>query len=277
MGERRESVSRAAKQRIVRTPLEGPLRAVQLAGHRRRGRREPELARLHAEHEAILAAFARLVSPGSHCVDVGAHVGSMLSALCRLAPEGRHLAVEADPAKATWLRRRFPEVEVANVAVDESPGRVSFGRDPRRSGYSRVVAAHDVPAARSQGLDLVDVAAARLDDVVDGRRVDVVKIDVEGHELPCLRGATRLLANDRPRLVIEAGFVPGDPEDSDLPALHRHVTDAGYRWWTVLGFVEGARSLGLGAFLDTHRWPFEAWNFVALPEEDPLVRTAGAA
>lgn len=277
MGVPGEAVSRAAKQRIVRTPLERPLRAVQLARHRRKGVREPELARLHAEHEAILAAFDRLVTPGAHCADVGAHIGSMLSAMCRLSPEGRHLAVEADPAKAAWLRRRFPEVEVANVAVDEAPGRVTFGRDPRRSGYSRVVPPHELDAARAEGLDLVEVVAARLDDVADGRRIDVMKIDVEGHELPCLRGAADLLARDRPRLVLEAGFVPGDPADSDLPDLHRYVTEAGYRWWTVLGFVEGAAPLGLEAFLDTHRWPFEAWNFVALPEEDPLARSAAAA
>lgn len=34
-------------------------------------------------------------------------------------------------------------------------------------------------------------------------RIDLIKIDVEGHEIPVLRGARKLLAEDRPVVVIE--------------------------------------------------------------------------
>jgi FkbM family methyltransferase len=47
------------------------------------------------------------------------------------------------------------------------------------------------------------VAIARLDDVV-GDRVSVIKVDVEGMEPEVLRGATRVLWHDRPRVFAEA-------------------------------------------------------------------------
>jgi len=48
-----------------------------------------------------------------------------------------------------------------------------------------------------------DVQLVRLDDVIDGP-VDVIKMDVEGHELEVLRGAHRILEQHHPRVILEA-------------------------------------------------------------------------
>ena len=46
--------------------------------------------------------------------------------------------------------------------------------------------------------------AVPLDDVLGGLpRLDFIKMDVEGHEPPALRGLARLLARDRPGLLVE--------------------------------------------------------------------------
>jgi FkbM family methyltransferase len=42
-----------------------------------------------------------------------------------------------------------------------------------------------------------------LDEVIGPARVDLIKIDVEGHELRTLRGAMGVIARDKPVLVIE--------------------------------------------------------------------------
>jgi hypothetical protein len=43
----------------------------------------------------------------------------MVSLLMKLAPDGRHMAVEPTPEKARWLRKKFPEVEVRAEALDD--------------------------------------------------------------------------------------------------------------------------------------------------------------
>ena len=129
----------------------------------------------------------------------------------------------------------------------------------------------EIEGAVDQGLEVITVPAVRLDQVMADQPVDVVKVDVEGHELAALRGAPTLLGVTRPRLVVEAGWVDGDPWASDLADLYRLLVDEHrYRLWTVVDFVAGRRPLTLERFIDTHLWPFEAWNFVALPDGDVL-------
>jgi hypothetical protein len=80
------------------------------------------------------------------------------------------------------------------------------------------------------GPTLIDVDTWTLDDVLAGRRADVVKIDVEGAELEVLRGAAKTLAQG-PTVVIEHGARPMD-EHAEMFDL---LTDAGLRLFTIDG------------------------------------------
>lgn len=46
---------------------------------------------------------------------------------------------------------------------------------------------------------------ARLDDIlaIEGPRVSLIKIDVQGHELEALRGANAVILHHRPALILE--------------------------------------------------------------------------
>ena len=46
--------------------------------------------------------------------------------------------------------------------------------------------------------------------------VDFIKCDVEGGELPVLRGATQLLQRDHPDLLLEIGIIKAAPKVEDL-------------------------------------------------------------
>jgi hypothetical protein len=56
---------------------------------------------------------------------------------------------------------------------------------------------------------------------------DFLKIDVEGFEDAVLAGASRVLSQFRPRIVLEAN--PGDPSDRMTKILSTH----GYEFWLI--------------------------------------------
>lgn len=76
----------------------------------------------------------------------------------------------------------------------------------------------------------------RLDDMIDARDCDCIKIDVEGYECPVLRGATELIKRRRPVIFLEAHFsvlkeVSGDSNES----LFELINSLGYTPFTYQG------------------------------------------
>ena len=66
------------------------------------------------------------------------------------------------------------------------------------------LAAHNDPsraATSPQGEEEVKIVP--LDSVVSSRRITFIKIDVEGFELPVLRGASATIERDRPTILFE--------------------------------------------------------------------------
>src|SRR4051794_21084275 len=110
------------KASVIRTPFERPLNWVRRIRGRLEIRKHPEFRELFFESERIELALERLIGKTSNCIDVGCHLGSMLSTIMRLAPRGRHLAFEPVATKAALLRRKFPEVEIHEAALGETPG-----------------------------------------------------------------------------------------------------------------------------------------------------------
>ena len=82
-----------------------------------RERQAQFIARLGGEHnrdmELIMASVLRR---DSNCIDVGAHAGSMLQRMLRVAPQGRHIAIEPIPELAQRLRVKYPMVTVHEAA-----------------------------------------------------------------------------------------------------------------------------------------------------------------
>lgn len=146
---------------------------------------------------ASLADRARLA------VDIGAHLGEYTFFMRRHA--ARCVAFECNPVLVAHLRRRFgSSVDLRAEAVSDRAGETVL-RIPRSrgTGLGRATIETANPLADNDaGVDLTPVRTVRLDDAVD-RPVGLIKVDVEGHELSVLRGAERILARDRPNLILE--------------------------------------------------------------------------
>lgn len=155
----------------------------------------------------VQQALADHVRPGMTFYDLGANIGFFSLIAARLVgPRGRVFSFEADPEIATRLRdnlsrNQFGYAQVEQKAVWSESKTVSFLRiDPSTSpdrGLGHV-------SADSSASGSITVEAVSLDAFVTANpSPDFVKCDVEGAEIAVFDGATNLLANERPILLVE--------------------------------------------------------------------------
>jgi FkbM family methyltransferase len=173
--------------------------------------------------QLLVALLEDVLEPDSDCLDVGAHAGSVLRELVRIAPRGRHVAWEPLPAFAAVLRERFPGVEVREAALGDQPGEREFAHVVDDPGWSGFLAR---PTPTASAVEAIAVRAERLDDALpEGVRPAFVKIDVEGAEEQVLLGARETLRRFRPVVAFEHGRGSADHYGTTPAALHALLTE----------------------------------------------------
>jgi len=171
---------------------------------------------------------------GDTFVDVGAFIGLYTVAVgLRLRKSGRVVAFEPDSRNFSLLQEHIrlngleSQVELNQAAVSDRSGACHFLADG--SSEARLV-------STDRGSTAI-VNVVKLDDALRGRRVDILKIDVEGHEETVLRGAENVLGSPslKPRVIfieVHPFAWPSQRTGSDLLEL---LVAAGYRVQTIDG------------------------------------------
>lgn len=183
----------------------------------------------------LTRALVRHLAPGATFVDVGANIGYFtLLAAQRVGPTGRVIAVEPMPANWRLLEKSLAlnglnHVEVHRVAAMDLAGPVKMIAWQRRNSGSFHLL--NDPHWRRP---IYQVKGRPIDEVIAGRRVDVVKMDIEGAEGLALRGMRRTLESERPVLLVE--YSP--PSLSDLSKMSgseflRALEASGYAYQDV--------------------------------------------
>ncbi len=257
------------KHLLVGTPVEPMVRAGRGMVDWCRQMRRPELREICREEHRIRQAMRRLIRRDSNCIDVGAHIGSTLAFIRSLAPRGEHWGFEAIAEKAQWLRRKFPEVNIEQVALGDRAGQIAFHQNLSRPGFSGIGERHARKSSHggttSDTWKVVTVPMARLDDIIPARyRLDFLKVDVEGAEAAVFRGGRRLLQRCRPAVLFESS--PGNAKRGGVShgELFEVLHDCGYEVFLLKHYLHGDAPLDRRAFEAAHRYPFQAFNYLAL-------------
>ncbi len=165
------------------------------------------------------ALLQRCLRPGMVAVDVGANVGwHTLTMAERVGPRGHVYAVEPAEGNLEFLRKNVEANGFANVTVLAC---AAGAADQTRTFHLRSRGSLHGFYAHPLGdtVRTVEVEEKPLDDVIE-KKIDFVKMDVEGGEVEALRGMKRLLAT-RPQVLVEwnpgtlerAGYAPNDLPD----------------------------------------------------------------
>lgn len=167
--------------------------------------------------DMIAALYGSVLQPGDLAVDGGAHVGLHSIGMARcVRPDGRIIAVEALARLAGGMlaqqitKHGFGDtIIVENLALGAAPGEAVFHDVFEAPGYSGLRVRTDLPGTLSETVREVRVRVETLDALVarhgQGRPVRFIKLDLEGGEFDCLRGARAALERDRPIVVFEHG------------------------------------------------------------------------
>lgn len=141
--------------------------------------------------------------------DVGANVGGVSLNVTARCPNVQAVAIEASPRMAARLQRNVSRnralaerITVLPIALTESSGEIEFyeSAEPANSGVGRLAAAGNTEArpCRVAGWAGDDLIAERL-----APAPDIIKMDVEGFELPALSGLREHLTRRACDVVFE--------------------------------------------------------------------------
>ena len=161
---------------------------------------------LGTTERALLTWFEQNVRPGDTWLDVGAHYGYTALALAHLVgPRGRVFAFEPMVATAGHLARTRWLNDLTQLTVIPcglaAPESVELRRLPTVRGMVD-------STVDTRGLWTETFLVARLDSLwpsiaAGERRIDGIKVDVQGMEIETVEGMSTLLREFHPRLVIE--------------------------------------------------------------------------
>jgi FkbM family methyltransferase len=209
---------------------------------------------------ATLEAISRLVDPGDVAVDIGANIGQMTTLMSRcVGKSGRVFAFDPHPDVFRILSENVSrlkaggengEVLLHNVALSNQEGEafLDLGEGwATNNGLARLA------ENGKQGGKVLPVRIATLDRVVGPEtKVGFCKLDVEGHELKVLAGASTLLERKRIRDILfeDLGPYPSAVQEhlagmgftlfALVEKINRPILDENWRQPSFDGDLEGA-------------------------------------
>ncbi|GAC1424357.1 MAG: hypothetical protein NVSMB7_00300 [Chitinophagaceae bacterium] len=168
----------------------------------------------------------RLTEPGNFVLDIGANIG-FITGLCsyRSGPDGKVWAFEPNPVIINRLTRNIDNNKYPNTTL--YPFALS---DANKDGYLEFPdifsSNNGVAYVGNNGrhsAKALKIALRKLDDMIDPVTIiNVLKIDVEGHELSVFRGAEKLIDNKQITNIV---YEDHDPYPS---AIAKFLISKGY-------------------------------------------------
>ena len=229
-------------------------------------RKHPELHEIYLESSRSKLAMNRIIKNSMNCIDVGAHLGSVLNLINESSPNGKHIAIEPITYKCKWLKRKFPNVEIIEAAVSDTDGEVDFYLQSYYSSLSGLKL-HRY-GNFSEDFQIIKVNTVRLDDIVPSEKsIGFIKIDVEGGELAALRGAKSILKRDRPIILFECAKSSLKVHNVSQSEVYEFFQGYGYSLFLIKDWLEHNQPLDYERFLKSMEYPFQAFNFLAIPKE----------
>jgi len=198
-----------------------------------------KLRAISENDEPDLKVVKLLVGPGDCAVDIGANIGVYTRCLSESAGRsGQVYSVEPvdltfDVLRSNVRKLKLENVALINAAISDSDGTVTMEVPHYESGGENFYEARITTAGSGGNLRRLTVPKRSVDSLFAEmpRRISLVKCDVEGHELNCIRGAARVIEKWHPAWLIEIGQDPDTPGTSARQVFDELARSGYQAWW----------------------------------------------
>lgn len=178
----------------------------------------------------------RYVKKGDVAVDVGAHIGYWTLIMSQwVGPDGHVVAFEPETKNFQYLSKNVVYNNVKNTVI-ERKAVSNIESDVVKLYLTGGNSGHHSLFEIAETTSLQHVQQVSLDSYFKpGSRVDFVKIDTEGNEIPVLIGMLRVI-EDNPNITIMSEFSEENFEnaDYDLKDFYNMLREFGFDVWMIL-------------------------------------------
>jgi len=192
--------------------------------------------------------FLKTIRPGWTIVEIGANLGYFTNLFQILTgPNGKVHAFEPVPSTFHQLESAITKgrnnCTLHNLGTGNEAGKVIF-HVPLNDHGQATMSPHDCNSWKSRGIEEVTCSVIKLDEftpICSLKKIDFIKIDVEGAELPSLQGAEHILRKRKPILFIEGcktwmksyGYAPREIDEFLTSAGYTHIKVIGRKLETI--------------------------------------------
>lgn len=161
----------------------------------------------HSEFDAELLLLKFLVKPNSIFFDIGANKGEYAYYAEKLMDAKNIYLFEPEKKLNKQLKGIFKSCHVFDIALSDTKGTHQFKIPVINGVIDNCLSSLEVNNKEDNETEAIiyEVKTDTLDNFTKEKNVfpDLIKIDVEGHELSVLKGAENYIANHHPTLIIE--------------------------------------------------------------------------
>ena len=199
-----------------------------------------ELWLIQSREKEHIAMLGSALEPGMTVLDIGANIGYYSVMMGKLVgANGKIYAVEPSLANYSLLNLNLDLngmdglVERFNMGISNKTGEGDFFQSERSNWHTFYPTVHSGDETESLvGTKAVPVPVITLPDFAEGKRkIDLIRMDVEGFEVEILTGLLPMLEDTSfgPKLLFEVHQPRYDDDEYDMRGVLQALFDAGYR------------------------------------------------
>lgn len=153
--------------------------------------------------EPELLYIQQILKPDSVFIDIGTNKGIYLYQAEKVITTGKVIGFEPNKSLVNYIKPLFPKAEIYPLAASSKSGVAVLNIPKKGNGLQDTRASLE---AMGEDVEKVEIQMVALDDFAKEKqwsKIDVIKIDVEGHEFDAVKGCENILKTIQPIFIIE--------------------------------------------------------------------------
>ena len=194
----------------------------------------------------------KICTAQSNCIDVGTHKGEILDLFIKNSPAGHHYGFEPIPSLYSALIKKYnhkTNVHLYDYALSDKERDAEFNYVVSNPAYSGLIKRrYD---HKNEKDTTIKVHTQLLDAVIPAdKKIDLIKIDVEGGEINVLRGAVNTIAKSSPVIIFESGLGGSELYGATPEIIYALFQQFGYKLSLLKNYLNNKAPLTPQGFND---------------------------